>query len=123
MERNEPEAFNIYGLMLRAGEGIARDDSEAVRNFRIAMERGSRWGTFNLGGMYETGRGVPANRDEAIRLYRLAAEQWVPDAVDALRRLGVAPAPAATSPAATPAPAAPAPAPAPAAAATPPPTR
>jgi len=46
-------------------------------------------GQVNLAECYEKGHGVPKNKAEAIRLYRMAAQIDYPQALDALKRLGV----------------------------------
>ena len=49
--------FNL-GNMYANGEGVPKDDAEAVRWFRLAAEQGYASAQFNLGLMYTTGRGV-----------------------------------------------------------------
>ena len=49
--------FNL-GLMYAAGEGILKDEAEAVRWFRLAAEQGVASAQFNLGLMYAKGEGV-----------------------------------------------------------------
>ena len=60
---------------VRQGEGVPKDDAEAVKWFRLAAEQGYADAQFNLGGMYANGEGVPKDDAEALRWYRLAAEQ------------------------------------------------
>ena len=61
--------------MYANGEGILKDDAEAVRWYRLAAEQGHASAQFNLGVRYATGRGVLKDDAEAVRWYRLAAEQ------------------------------------------------
>ena len=73
--------FNL-GVMYDNGEGVLKDDAEAVRLYRLAAEQGAgdasaQW---RLGNMYNYGRGVPEDDAEAVRWYRLAAEQGVTSA-------------------------------------------
>ena len=61
--------------MYANGDGVAEDDAEAVRWYRLAAEQGYVFAQFNLGVMYSRGEGVPEDDAEAVRWYRLAAEQ------------------------------------------------
>ena len=74
--------------MFDNGEGIAQDQAEAVRLYRLAAAQGDADAHFYLGYMYENGRGVAQDRAEATRWYRLAAAQGDADASAALVRLG-----------------------------------
>lgn len=66
--------FNL-GLMYSRGDGVAQDDVEAMRFFRMAAEQGEARAQYNVGAMYRLGEGVPLDYVEAVRWYRLAAEQ------------------------------------------------
>jgi hypothetical protein len=55
--------------------GVAQDDAEAVRLYRLAAAQGLAEAQRNLGNMFENGEGVAQDYAEAVRLYRLAAEQ------------------------------------------------
>lgn len=57
------------------GKGVAEDEREAVRLFRLAADQGDARGQVNLGVCYDNGMGVAKDRREAARLYRLAADQ------------------------------------------------
>ena len=63
MERSGPRQghasaqFNL-GVMHAAGEGVLKDEAEAVRWFRLAAEQGVADAQNNLGAMYATGKGV-----------------------------------------------------------------
>ena len=65
----------LLGLMYANGEGVPKDDAEAVRWYRLAAEQGLAAAQFGLGLMYANGKGVPKDDAEAVRWYRLAAEQ------------------------------------------------
>jgi TPR repeat protein len=73
--------------MFDTGRGVAQDDAEAARWYRLAAEQGHAGAQFNLGIMFANGRGVGQDDAEAARWYRLAAEQGHADAADALKRL------------------------------------
>ena len=55
--------------------GLQRDDTEAVRYYRLAADQGECVAQAKLGTMYEQGRGVPQDDTEAARYYLLAADQ------------------------------------------------
>jgi TPR repeat protein len=76
------------GLLLEAGRGIAKDEGEAARLYRLAADQGNPLGQAYLAVMVEHGRGVPQNDAQARQLYRLAAAQGNALARAALRRLG-----------------------------------
>jgi TPR repeat protein len=60
--------------------GVAQDDAEAARLFRLAAEQGHAGAQMSLGYMFNNGQGVAQDTAEAIRWYRLAAEQGDADA-------------------------------------------
>ena len=57
------------------GEGVAKDQQEAVRWYRIAADQGLANAQSNLGVAYDTGEGVAKDQQEAVRWYRMAADQ------------------------------------------------
>jgi hypothetical protein len=59
------------------GDGVPKNDAEAVRWFRLAAEQGYAIAQNNLGRMYRNGDGVPENDAEAVKWFRLAAEQGI----------------------------------------------
>jgi hypothetical protein len=78
----------VVGKCYDAGWGVAQDDAEAVRWYRLAAAQGYADALCNLGFMFENGRGVAQDDAEAVRWYRLAAAQGDADATAALQRLG-----------------------------------
>ena len=74
--------------MFEKGQGVAKDNAEALRLFRLAAAQGYASAQVNLGYMFENGKGVAQDRAEAIRWFRLAAAQGDADATAALKRLG-----------------------------------
>jgi uncharacterized protein len=62
----------LLGLMYDNGEGVLKDDAEAVKWYRLAAEQGFAPAEFNLGYMYYNGTGVPKNYDEAKKWWRRA---------------------------------------------------
>ena len=57
----------------RTGDGVAKDDAEAARFFRLAADQGYSDAERRLGILYECGHGVPRDPAEAIRWYERAA--------------------------------------------------
>ena len=74
-EQGAARAQFILGNMYRQGEGVAQDDAEAVRWYRLAAEQGLARAQYSLGLMYTIGWGVPQDHAEAMRWLGLAAEQ------------------------------------------------
>jgi TPR repeat protein len=68
-------AQSYLGLMYGLGEGVAKDDKEAVKWYRLSAEQGFGLAQFSLGYAYQVGRGVAQDYREAIKWYRLSAEQ------------------------------------------------
>ena len=68
-------AQNNLGVMYSLGQGVARDDAEAVKWFRKAAEQGNADAQNNLGLMFSLGRGAKKYDAEAVKWYRMAAEQ------------------------------------------------
>jgi hypothetical protein len=66
----------VVGVCYNFGSGgVALDDADAARLYRLAAEQGHAEAQFHLGFMFEHGKGVAQDAAEAIRWYRLAAEQ------------------------------------------------
>ena len=68
------------GAMYATGNGVPKDDQEAVRWYRKSAEQGLADAQFLLGTMYATGKGVPQDYREAAKWYRNAAEQGLAEA-------------------------------------------
>ncbi len=71
---NAKAQYNL-GLMYRKGQGVPKDDAEAVGWWRKAAEQGNAGAQNNLGVMYRNGHGVPQDYAKAVGWYRKAAEQ------------------------------------------------
>ena len=57
------------------GSGSPKDDTKAVRWYRMAAEQGHAEAQHYLGTMYFFGEGVPKNATEAVRWFRQAAKR------------------------------------------------
>jgi hypothetical protein len=79
-ESGDARAQSTLGLLYYRGRGVRKDDSEALKWFRLAAERGSAVAEFNLGVMYAEGQGVPQDNEEAAKWYLLAADHGHPQA-------------------------------------------
>lgn len=78
--RNEAAQGNMnaqlaIGIMYEMGQGVAKDNVEAARWYKLAAAKGNAGAQFNLASMYYHGRGVAVNVKEAVRLFKLAGEQ------------------------------------------------
>jgi TPR repeat protein len=60
------------------GQGVPRNDAEAVKWYRLAADQGNAEAQLSLARMYETGRGVPQSDTDAATWYRRAADQGEP---------------------------------------------
>jgi TPR repeat protein len=90
------EAERLFRLAAEQGYARAQyytgrflyDTSEEILWYRLAAAQGNAEAQYNLGKMFEDGRGVAQDLAEAIRWYRLAAEQEYYHAQERLRKLG-----------------------------------
>lgn len=74
-ESGDAKAQVDLGLAYAVGDGLAPDDSQAVKWFRKAADQGDAAGEYFLGEVYATGRGVPVDYAEALKWLRRSAEQ------------------------------------------------
>lgn len=73
-------AQNLLGKMYNNGNGIMKDQAQAVAWYRKAAEQGHAAAQNNLGVAYYNGDGVPQDYAQAVAWYRKAAEQGVDSA-------------------------------------------
>ena len=71
-EQGIAEAQYNLGLMYSRGEGVPRDDKEAMRWYRLSAEQGVSGAQSNLGLMYEKGQGVEQDYLEAHKWFNIA---------------------------------------------------
>ena len=80
-EQGYAHAQSNLGTLIRDGQGVAQDDTEAVMWFRKAADQGDAVAEFLLGNQYAFGKGVPQDYSEAMSWFRKAAEQGHPRAM------------------------------------------
>ena len=90
MELGHAAAEAALGLFYENGRGgLAKDEMEAVRLYRLAADQGDARGQCNLGMCFKYGRGgLAKDEKEAVRLFRLAADQGDADVLAMLLQLG-----------------------------------
>ena len=66
-EQGHATAQHNLGVMYANGQGVTKNDAEAVRWYRRAAEQGYASAQLNLGFMYANGQGVTKNDAEAVR--------------------------------------------------------
>lgn len=86
-EKGEAWAQYFLGFSYRNGEGVPKNDAEAVKWYRLAAAQGHAKAQYNLGAMYDFGQGVAQNKTEAAKWYRLAAAQRNAEAQNSLGAL------------------------------------
>ncbi len=74
-EQGDVKAQFTLGHMYKTGQGIAKDDAQAVVWFRKAAEQGNASAQYGLGHCYATGEGIAKDYAQALVWYRKAAEQ------------------------------------------------
>ena len=73
-EQGDVDAQFHLGVMYESGQGVLRNDAEAIKWYRKAADQGDAVAQFNLGIMYTKGEGVSQNATEAALWYHLAAD-------------------------------------------------
>ncbi len=74
-EHGDAASQASLGTLYVNGQGVAKDDAEAVKWLRLAAEQGNAIAQNNLGFMYGNGRGVPRDDAQAVEWYRRSADQ------------------------------------------------
>jgi TPR repeat protein len=74
-DQGDADAQNLLGLMYGNGQGVPKDDAQAVKWYRLAADQGGALAQVSLGLMYAEGQGVPKDDAQAVKWYRLAADQ------------------------------------------------
>ena len=71
--RGDVDAQFSLGEMSRKGQGVLRDDAEALKWYRRAADQGHADAQNNLGICYTLGQGVPVDYVQALMWYSIAA--------------------------------------------------
>ena len=74
-EKGEVSAQNWLGGMYDTGQGVAKDEVEAVKWYRKAADQGFADAQVNLGNMYWVGNGVVKDELEAYKWFLLSGAQ------------------------------------------------
>jgi hypothetical protein len=72
-EAGDTEAQFILGTAYEEGDGVPKNEAEAVRWFRVAAAKGCHYSECHLGVAYAEGDGVPQDYREAVKWFTLAA--------------------------------------------------
>ena len=72
-EQGDASAQYKLGVCYDSGEGVAKDEMEAVKWWRKAAEQGYAPAQFNLGNSYAQGEGVVKDTVEAYKWFNLAS--------------------------------------------------
>jgi len=79
-ENGDVRAQFALGFCYYSGTGVAKDDIEAIKWYRMAAEQGNEESQYAIGYCYENGTGVAKDNVEAVKWYRKAADQGQADA-------------------------------------------
>ncbi len=86
-EQGHAGAQSRLGQMYSGGNGVPKDEQQAVAWYRKAAEQGHAVAQGTLGNMYAFGNGVPKDEQEAAAWYRKAAEQGDDGAQNSLGKM------------------------------------
>ncbi len=70
--------------MYAKGNGVAKDNTKAIKWWTLAAEQGDGKAQTNLGWVYEKGKGVPIDIHKAAKWYQLASDQGIAKAQEKL---------------------------------------
>ena len=85
-EAGDANAQFAVGHMHANGFGVAMDDAETLKWYRLAAAQGHAEAQFNMGVMYSNGWGVDLNDAEAARWFQMAADKAYLPAITNLAR-------------------------------------
>ena len=74
-EAGKANAQYYLGVLYALGDGVPKDDAEALKWWRLAAEQGNDEAQGILGAAYNEGKLVRKDEAAAVKWYRLAAEQ------------------------------------------------
>ncbi len=76
----DAQAQSDVGMMYYNGDGLPRDDGQALSWFHMSADQGNAAGEYNLGLMYLNGRGVAVDNDAAVKWLTQSALHGLSDA-------------------------------------------
>ena len=82
-------AQHRLGYMYANGQGVQKDDAQAVKWFRKAAEQGNAKAQYCLGVMYDSGIGVQKDEAQTVKWYSKAAQQGNTEARNELKKRGL----------------------------------
>jgi uncharacterized protein len=74
-EVGDVHSLLLYGYMLQTGEGVEKNEKEAVKLYRMGAEKNNPACMTNLANLYVNGTGVPVDYKKALDYYHKASEQ------------------------------------------------
>ena len=77
-------ATMLMGACYASGNGVEKDQAQAVHWYRKAVEQEHGFAQLGLGLCYENGEGVENDEAQAVHWYRKAAEQGNASCMDCL---------------------------------------
>jgi uncharacterized protein len=80
-DAGDADAQVSLGRAYEDGNGVPKNDRQAVRWYRVAAEQGNAKAQDDLGLMFRSGLGVDQDKTEAVKWYRKAAQQENPNAM------------------------------------------
>jgi TPR repeat protein len=73
--RGSVEGCRLLGSLYELGEGVTKDDRQALALYRLSCQGGDEAGCVNLGYLYANGTGVPADVNKAVTLFEDACQR------------------------------------------------
>jgi TPR repeat protein len=74
-EAGDPVAQCNLGVCYENGQGVSKDEKEAVKWYTKSADQGNRRAQCNLGLCYENGAGVQKDEKEAVKWYHKSSDQ------------------------------------------------
>lgn len=74
-QSGDPTAQLALGRVYEIGNGLARNDKQAMKWYRMSADQGNAAAQDRVGLMFASGRGVEKDKQEALRWFRNAAKQ------------------------------------------------
>ena len=86
-EKGDADAQNELGFAYANGEGVVKNEAEAVKWYRKAADQGDADAQNNLGFMYGEGNGVVKDEIEGYKWFLLAGAQGDEDAKEMISEI------------------------------------